>query len=95
MDIQNALASGQSFFLGKITKFFFQRQAIVIISNTTKIDLSSISCQIEPFIVSNFTTASCTANPKAAITAKRNIFGLAESINTSLSAPVVEITAQS
>ena len=93
MDIQNALASGQNFLLGKITKVFFQKYARVIINNTTKIDLSSISCQIEPFIVSNFTTASCIANPNAAITAKRNVFGLAESVNTSLSAPVVDITA--
>ncbi len=71
MDMNNALISGQNLFLGVITRFLFQKYAKVMISETTKSDLSNISCQSEPFTVSIFTTASCIANPSAANTAKK------------------------
>jgi hypothetical protein len=58
MDIKNALMSGQNLFLGEITRILFQKYAKVMISDTTKSDLSNISCQREPFTVSIFTTVS-------------------------------------
>jgi len=50
--------SGQNLFLGEITRILFQKYAKVMISDTTKSDLSNISCQSEPFTVSIFTTVS-------------------------------------
>ena len=58
MDIKNALMRGQNLFLGEITRILFQKYAKVMISDTTKSDLSNISCQSEPFSVSIFTTVS-------------------------------------
>ena len=87
MDIKNALMSGQNLFLGKISRILFQKYAKVMISDTTKSDLSNISCQSEPFTVSIFTTASCIANPSAAIIANINVFRLAGSKNTRPSFP--------
>ena len=93
MDIKNALMSGQNLFLGEIKWILFQKNAKVMISDTTKSDLSNISCQREPFTVSIFTTASCIANPSAADTAKKNVFGLAGITNTIPSSPKIYQTA--
>ena len=94
MDIKNALMSGQNLFLGEIKRSLLQKYAKAMISDTTKSDLSNISCQSEPFTVSIFTTASCIANPSAATTAKKIVFGLEESINTNHRVPETRPSAK-